>query len=378
MDRSAHRPAHLQRCGVVVPALENTGRPWWGGQLGRALPLPADPCERIPAAGTNWDPDWSAHFRTWTAQQASAGCSPHVPALPDPAQAGPPNSLTGTLTEPHPTGDRTPLGDRITDVELLVCVASDHADRLRGASHCTVDRMRFAVADPHWPMPPAPALRLADPRVAADGLTVEEGAQQPLAVRLGIQPTAAVTVTINAPTGATATPATLIFAADNWNKPQDVTVEVPDDDTTEDEQRLTVTLTATSTDSAYDGMQLEVVVTVPASDQPAVAATPAALTMAETGTAIIAVSLAAQPQQPVIVAVTSDDTSAVTVSPSSLTFTSGDWNTAQPVTVTAADDADTNNESVTVALAASSVDGNYHGLSASVPVTVADDDSPSS
>ena len=263
-------------------------------------------------------------------------------------------------------------------MELLVCIASDYLDRLQGAPHCAVDRMRFNIADPHGWMPPQPGVRLADPRVAADGLTVEEGTTQPLSVRLGLQPTADVTVTVNAPTGVTATPATLTFTPDNWDQPQDIDVETPDDDTEEGEQRLTVTLTATSTDSDYDGMRREVPVTIPASDQPALVVNPTAVAMDETDTANLDVNLATAPLFDVTVTVTSDDPGAVTVSPSSLTFTPGNWDTPQRITVTAEDDVDTSDESVTVELDPMSVDGDYNApeLDVSVPVTVTDDDTP--
>ena len=344
--------------------------PWTGD-----CPSPADPCERIPPPGTRWDSAWSALTATWT---ASTTCPQHTPTLPDSAQAGSADPLTGILNEPHPTGDQTPLGDRITDVELLVCIASDYLDRLQGAPHCAVDRMRFNIADPHGWMPPQPGVRLADPRVAADGLTVEEGTTQPLSVRLGLQPTADVTVTVNAPTGVTATPATLTFTPDNWDQPQDIDVETPDDDTEEGEQRLTVTLTATSTDSDYDGMRREVPVTIPASDQPALVVNPTAVAMDETDTANLDVNLATAPLFDVTVTVTSDDPGAVTVSPSSLTFTPGNWDTPQRITVTAEDDVDTSDESVTVELDPMSVDGDYNApeLDVSVPVTVTDDDTP--
>ena len=55
-----------------------------------------------------------------------------------------------------------------------------------------------------------------------------------------------------------------------------------------------------------------------------------------------------------------------------LTFTTGDWSTAQSVTVGGVDDDDALHESVAVTLSASG--GGYGGVTASVSVSVTDDD----
>ena len=87
----------------------------------------------------------------------------------------------------------------------------------------------------------------------------------------------------------------------------------------------------------------------------------------EDDTAEYTVALAAEPASAVTFSVTSGDTSAVTVSPASLTFTTSDWSTAQTVTVTGEQDADTDSESVTVRHAGRGV------KDANVTVTVSDD-----
>ena len=75
---------------------------------------------------------------------------------------------------------------------------------------------------------------------------------------------------------------------------------------------------------------------------------------------------------------TSGDPDAVTVSPTVLTFTTGDWATAQTVTVTAEEDTDANDETVEVTHAASSGDSAYSTLvmidAVTVTVTVTDDE----
>ena len=67
----------------------------------------------------------------------------------------------------------------------------------------------------------------------------------------------------------------------------------------------------------------------------------------------------------------------VTPSPTTLTFTSQNWETAQTVTVKAANDADTADDTVTLTHSAASTDSNYNGITiASVVVTVTDNDTP--
>ena len=65
----------------------------------------------------------------------------------------------------------------------------------------------------------------------------------------------------------------------------------------------------------------------------------------------------------------------LTASPASLTFTTGNWATAQEVTVTAADDADTTDDTVSLSHSATSTDTDYDGIMiAGLTVTVADND----
>ena len=57
---------------------------------------------------------------------------------------------------------------------------------------------------------------------------------------------------------------------------------------------------------------------------------------------------------------TSGNTGAVTVSPTSLTFTTGNWATAQTVTVRAVDDANADDETVEVSHTVASTDYAYN------------------
>ena len=88
------------------------------------------------------------------------------------------------------------------------------------------------------------------------------------------------------------------------------------------------------------------------------------------------VVLASEPTGPVTIAVASSD-AAVRVNPSSLGFTAANWQTAQTVTVDAANDEVENNpKTATITHAVSG--GDYAGVpAASVAVTVTDDESPS-
>ena len=85
--------------------------------------------------------------------------------------------------------------------------------------------------------------------------------------------------------------------------------------------------------------------------------------------------LRSQPSADVVVTVAGHSGTDVTVNPTTLTFTSTTWNTPQPVTVTAADDADTANDTVSLTHSATSSDANYSGITIpGVTVTVSDND----
>ncbi|MYC06806.1 MAG: hypothetical protein F4X57_06510 [Chloroflexi bacterium] len=93
----------------------------------------------------------------------------------------------------------------------------------------------------------------------------------------------------------------------------------------------------------------------------------------EGGSATYSVVLDGQPTANVVIAMNSDNAD-VTAQPASLTFTTGNWQTAQTVTVRAAHDGDAADDKATVSHAVSGSD-EYTGIAvASVNVAVADDD----
>ena len=107
----------------------------------------------------------------------------------------------------------------------------------------------------------------------------------------------------------------------------------------------------------------------------------AGLSVTEAGsTATFSIVLASPPVADVTVSLESSDTTEGSVAPTSVTFTPGNWNAAQAVTVTGADDASADGAQAftIVTAAASSADGAYAGLDpADVAVTTSDNDSAS-
>src|SRR2546422_350524 len=95
------------------------------------------------------------------------------------------------------------------------------------------------------------------------------------------------------------------------------------------------------------------------------------------GTATFTVVLTSQPTANVTVGLSSSDLTEGTVAPASVTFTPGNWNTAQTVTVTGADDfvVDGAVPYAILTAAATSTDAGYNGMNAAdVGVTNTDDD----
>ena len=87
------------------------------------------------------------------------------------------------------------------------------------------------------------------------------------------------------------------------------------------------------------------------------------------------VVLDSEPTATVTVTVAGHAGTDVTLDPTTLTFSTSNWNTAQTVTVKAADDADLVNDEVSLTHSATSMDSDYSGITiAGVTVTVNDND----
>ena len=211
------------------------------------------------------------------------------------------------------------------------------------------------------------AALVADP----GSLQIVEGGSGSFTVKLATRPSGQVSVSVSSgDVGAVSVPAqALTFTTGNWSTAQQVSVGGVDDDDALDES-VTVTLTATGGD--YTGETATVAVSVDDDDMPALVADPGSLTVSEDGSGFFEVALATRPSGQVSVTVSSGDPDAVRVPSTTLTFTTGNWSTAQQVSVDGVDDDDASSESVTVTVTA--LGGDYTGVTAEVDVTVNDDD----
>src|SRR5437762_220642 len=213
--------------------------------------------------------------------------------------------------------------------------------------------------------------------------TTESGGTATFTIVLNTQPTANVTVGLSSsdPTEGTVAPASLTFTPANWNTAQTVTVTGVDESVDGGAVAYTiVTAAATSTDGVYNGFNpADVAVTNTDDDIPGITVAPTSgLSTTEAGgTATFTVVLDTQPTANVTIGLSSSDASEGTVAPASLTFTPGNWNTAQTVTVTGVDDfgVDGAVPYTIVTAAATSTDPDYSGRNAAdVGVTNTDDD----
>ena len=205
-------------------------------------------------------------------------------------------------------------------------------------------------------------------------LTVAEGGSGTYTMTLNAAPTADVTVDITAGGDVSVDPTSVTFSSSNWSAAQTVTVSAADDD---DAANDTVTLhhSASTTDTGYSGISVaDVRVTTTDDDSAGVTVSVPTLTVAEGGSGTYTMALDVVPTADVTIDITAGGD--VSVSPTSLTFNSSNWNAAQTVTVSAADDDDAANDTVTLQHSARTTDTGYSGISvASVQVTTTDDDS---
>ncbi|MEG4058629.1 MULTISPECIES: FG-GAP-like repeat-containing protein, partial [unclassified Microcoleus] len=210
--------------------------------------------------------------------------------------------------------------------------------------------------------------------------TTEAGGTANLSVVLNTQPTAPVTVALSSsnPAEGTVSTNTLSFTPNNWNQAQTVTVTGVGDNIADGDIAYTiVTEAAVSTDSNYNNFNpSDVSVTNSDSDTVGVTVNPTSTTAAEGGaTESYTLQLNSQPTAQVTVSFDGGNQISA-IAP--ITFDSTNWNIAQTVTVTAADDTVVEGTHTgTISHAVTSTDGKYSGIAIG-PVTVAitDNDTP--
>ena len=216
--------------------------------------------------------------------------------------------------------------------------------------------------------------------VSETTLTVAEGGSTTYTVVLNLQPTSDVVITVSSDnTDVTVSPATLTFTTANWSTAQTVTVAAAQDaDAVNDAASIAHAVDASRSANEFDAVTIAgVTVTVTDDETAGVTVSKSTLTVAEGASATYTVVLDAQPASDVVIGVTKSGSPDVTVSPARLTFTRANWDTAQTVTVAAAQDADTVNDTASIAHAvvAASSANEFDAVSiAGVAVTVTDDD----
>ena len=174
-------------------------------------------------------------------------------------------------------------------------------------------------------------------RISTPTLGIDEGGRGTYTVRLDSQPTGDVIVTVGGASGdVSVTNSPLTFTTGNWDMEQTVTVNAAEDD---DAVADTVTLTHGVTGYGTVSSGAEVVVTVTENDLAGVRISTPTLGIDEGGRGTYTVRLDSQPTGDVIVTV-GGASADVSVTGSPLTFTTGNWDMEQAVTVNAAEDAD--------------------------------------
>ena len=217
--------------------------------------------------------------------------------------------------------------------------------------------------------------------VSETTLTVAEGGSGAYTVVLDVQPTSdvVINVTKSGSDDVTVSPATLTFTTANWSTAKTVTVAAAQDaDAVNDAASIAHAVDASRSANEYDNMTIAgVAVTVTDDDTAGVSVSETTLTVDEGGRGSYTVRLNTQPTSDVVINVTKTGSPDVTVSPATLTFTKTNWDTAQTVTVAAAQDADAVNDaaSITHAVVAASSANEFDLVTvAGVAVTVTDDE----
>ena len=207
--------------------------------------------------------------------------------------------------------------------------------------------------------------------LSATELNIDEGASSRLGVRLAAPPSTEVTLTasIDDEESVAITQETLTFTPINWSTEQNFELRGLEDRDTADQDGLILTLVASG--GSYEALRSQAMVSVLDDDSAGIEISQAELKLTEGQRAHFQVRLMSVPRGQVTLRISSDDPEAASTSPARLIFTRDNWDAEQLVVVTGTQDADRDDESVTVNLAG--LGGEYTGLTRSIAVAIEDE-----
>ncbi|MFV9507025.1 MAG: Calx-beta domain-containing protein, partial [Oscillochloridaceae bacterium umkhey_bin13] len=289
----------------------------------------------------------------------------------------------------------------VTQQPIIVTAIDDAIDEggnTNAERHLAQILHQASSADPNYNNPANPDLQpqldvrirdndTAGVQITAPTTTFTEGGSLTYTVRLTSQPTANVTVRLEAPLGGLlnpALPASLTFTAQNWDVPQPVLVARPDNQIDEPDYTLIISHTVTSTDRFYDQLtptingvrSSQLSITILDNDIAGVIVTTNTTTFTEGGSVTYTLRLATQPTAEVQIDFGITPTGVLSQPVAPLTFTAANWNLPQTVTVAAPDNQiDELDRVVVLAHNVTSADPFYNRIAtATVTVTVLDND----
>ena len=244
-----------------------------------------------------------------------------------------------------------------------------HVDAFGNASACSTVHAGYSYAKPRVTLVLSPASIGENAGVSTVTATLDTAVPSATTITVSATPIApgvASDYTLSQNT-------TLTIAANATSSTGAVTITAVDNAV--DAADKTVTVSGSVANTAVDAPE-DVTLTITDNDTKGVTLSVSSLTVAEGGTGTYTVKLDSQPAGDVTVTPSSDN-SDVTFAPATLTFTTSDYGTAQTVTVSAAGDDDTTDDTATISHAVDEAGDNapYDSVTAgAVMVTVTDDD----
>eukprot|EP00727_Mastigamoeba_balamuthi_P005371 m51a1_g14832 hypothetical protein (4244) ;mRNA; f:692485-711070 len=296
------------------------------------------------------------------------------------------NTAAGVITSPQPavhqattTNWNTAWAITVTGVDDLLQTGDTLYSVIIGPVTCTGD----AYCGRTFTVPAKnidndyPSIRVAPSLV----YTSESGAAATVSVRLGVQPTSAVTFSIacSRPSETACGTSQMTFTASDWNVVQALVLTGVDDSVPDGNQTSVVTLgPSVSADARYSGLISTVTVVNIDNENPKLVVSAMSGPTSEWGlSATFSVHLNSDlySQEVVTVVAASEDSTRGTVATGPLAFTSADWSTPKAVTVVGTTQSNNIAEgNVTYYVLVSNSQSAYGNLSAVVPVVLLDKD----